>query len=176
MRNIKGYEGHYAITSCGKVWSYKSKKFLKPYITQSGYLTVNLSKNSKAKPYRIHRLVAEAYLDNPDNLPYVNHKNENKTHNYLNNLEWCDAEYNSNYGSCSNKIANKLKGNNNSSKKVMCIETGVIYDSGLEAERHTGIGNSSISRVVNGKMNTAGGFHWKYYDGSNKSESEKIAI
>lgn len=99
MRDIKGFEGHYAITSCGKVWSYKSKKFLKPYITQSGYLTVNLSKNSKAKPYRIHRFVAETYLDNPDNLPYVNHKNENKTHNYLNNLEWCNAEYNSNYGS-----------------------------------------------------------------------------
>lgn len=162
MRDIKGFEGLYAITSCGKVWSYRSKKFLALYQTKSGYLTANLSKNGKSKPYRVNRLVAEAYLENPNNLPYVNHKDEVKTHNWINNLEWCDAKYNSNYGSSRDKIAEKLEGNNNSGKPVICIETGVVYKSVKEAERQTGIHNSGINRVVNGKMKTSGGYHWKY--------------
>jgi hypothetical protein len=94
MRDIPGFEGKYAITSCGKVWSHKRKRFLKPQMNEKGYLRIQLH----GKYYRIHRLVAMAYLPNPNNLPQVNHKDENKQNNCLNNLEWCDAKYNNNYG------------------------------------------------------------------------------
>lgn len=88
MKDVVGYENIYGITSCGKVWSYKYKKFLEPGTDRLGYLRVNLFKDGQKKNYRIHRLVAEAYLPNPDNLPEVDHIDGNKTHNYLNNLQW----------------------------------------------------------------------------------------
>ena len=94
MRDIKNYEGIYAITSCGKVWSYRNNKFLAPSISGRGYFQVNLSKNGKYRHYFIHRLVAEAYLENPNNLPVVNHKDLNKLNNALTNLEWCTQSYN----------------------------------------------------------------------------------
>lgn len=79
MRDIPGFEGLYAVTSCGKVWSYKSKKFIKPYRIGNGYLAVKLA----GKNYRVHRLVAMTYIPNPENLPFVNHKDENKHNNCL---------------------------------------------------------------------------------------------
>ena len=97
MRDIKGFEGIYAITSCGKVWSYRSKKFIKPY-EWKGYLKVNLYLNGQVKKCRVHRLVAEAYIPNPEGKPQVNHLDENKTNNNVNNLEWATAKENSNYG------------------------------------------------------------------------------
>ena len=90
MKDIQGYEGLYAVTSCGKVWSYKNERFLKPYKKRDGYLEVYLYKGGERKHYIIHRLVAMAYIPNPDNLPQVNHKDENKENNALPNLEWCD--------------------------------------------------------------------------------------
>lgn len=109
MKDITNYEGLYAITSCGKVWSYKSKKFLKPYFN-GGYASVALSKNGKLTYPLVHRLVAEAYISNPDNLPQVNHKDEDKAHNCVNNLEWCDATYNNNYGTRTSRMATALTG------------------------------------------------------------------
>ena len=88
MKDIKGYEGLYAVTSCGKVWSYRNECFLKPKVNRNGYLFVNLYKDRKAKSYTIHNLVAEAYIPNTDNLPQVDHIDGNKTHNYVNNLQW----------------------------------------------------------------------------------------
>lgn len=108
MKDIKNFEGHYAVTSCGKVWSYKSKKFLKPRKDSSGYYQVSLWKDGKGKNYLLHRLVAEAYLPNPEGLPQINHKNENKADNCLNNLEWCTCKYNINYGT-RNKRASQTK-------------------------------------------------------------------
>lgn len=97
MKDIKGYEGHYAITSCGKVWSCKRQRFLKPFQNSCGYFHIDLCKNGVRKRYFVHRLVAEAFLPNPNNLPEVNHLDENKAHNYLNNLEWIDHASNCAY-------------------------------------------------------------------------------
>ena len=156
MKDIKGYEGLYAITSCGKVWSYRSKKFLKSCKQSTEYLAVTLCKDGTRKSYTIHRLVAEAYLPNPNNLPQVNHKDENKTHNYINNLEWCDNTYNVNYGTRNKRVGRAR------SKTVICVETNIVYHSPTEVEQTLGIDASSIHKCCKGKRHTAGGYHWRY--------------
>lgn len=103
MVDISGYEGHYAITSCGKVWSYKNKKFLTPHSYKNGYLCVALCKDAKPRTVSIHRLVASAYLKNENNFSDVNHIDEDKTNNAVPNLEWCSHKYNCNYGSRNEK-------------------------------------------------------------------------
>lgn len=86
MRDIPGYEGLYAITSCGKVWSHRNKKFLKPDINGRGYHRVVLSKNGETKRFLVHRLVAEAYIPNPNNYDTVDHIDGCPAHNYIKNL------------------------------------------------------------------------------------------
>lgn len=95
---IKGFDGYY-ISSFGRVYSEKQKKrFLKPHKTGGGYMMVGLYTNNKAYPKLVHRLVAETFIPNPKNYPQVNHKDENKTNNSADNLEWCTSKYNNNYG------------------------------------------------------------------------------
>ena len=149
MRDIKDYEGLYAVTSCGKIYSYKSKKFLKPFDNGKGYLQVILCKDGKQKHYRVHRLVAQTYLPNPDNLPQVNHIDEDKSNNALPNLEWCDAAYNNNYSFA---------------KKVICIETQEIFESVTEAAKAVDVAKGNISKCCSGKRKTCAGYHWRYYD------------
>ena len=103
MKDIPGYEGEYAITSCGKVWSYKRGRFLAPRLQQNGYTSVALCKNGIRKNELIHRLVALAYIANPLNLSEVNHLDEDKLNNALPNLEWCSHKYNCNYGTRNEK-------------------------------------------------------------------------
>lgn len=158
MKDIKGYEGLYAITSCGRVWSYRAKRFLKPQKSNSGYLRVNLCKDGKQKKCYLHRLVAETYLPNPDNLPQVNHIDEDKTNNALPNLEYCDAAYNINYGTGRERSAKAHQ------KKVICLETNEIFESVSEAAKAVDVAVSCISRCITGRHKTAAGYHWKYYD------------
>ena len=96
MKDIRDYEGLYAITEDGKVWSYRSKKFLKPEIMKLGYLRYALSKNGKTKKYLAHRLVAEAYIPNPNNYNEVSHIDETRDNNCVDNLEWCSHAINCN--------------------------------------------------------------------------------
>lgn len=153
MKAIKDYP-NYFISSSGQVWSQKNNLFLKPNINRHGYLFVNLynKEHPKGISKSIHRLVAKAYLPNPNNLPMVNHKDENKQNNSLDNLEWCDSKYNNNYG-----IAFNTK-----KKKVKCIETNIIYESTSEAARKTGLNQQNISAVCNHKRQTTGGYHWQF--------------
>ena len=154
MKDIKGYEGLYAITSCGRVWSYRSKKFLKPKRRKDNYLEVCLCKNGNQKSKLIHQLVAEAYLPNPNNYPVVLHLDgaESRDHNWINNLKWGTQKEN-----CNEPI---YKGRR--SKRIRCIETGEIYPSMKEAERQIGIAAGSISNCCHGKRKTAGGYKWKF--------------
>lgn len=194
MKDICGYEGLYAITINGDVWSYKSNRFLKPHLGNNGYYNVGLSKLKTVKRCSVHRLVADTYIPNPKNLPCVNHKDENKLNNNVENLEWCNYKYNSNYGTSKERIgvsnSKKLKGKKLSeetkrkisesekgkiiskthkerisqanSKKVICIETGIKYDSLQKAYEDTKISRSIIGRCCNGKLKTAGGYHWMF--------------
>ena len=112
MKDITGYEGRYAITSCGRVWSYKHKKFLKNCLDpRTGYYQVCLYKNGTKEHaiHLVHRLVAQTYLDNPNGYSCVNHKDEDKSHNYLGNLEWCTHYYNNNYGTRNSRISKSKK-------------------------------------------------------------------
>lgn len=122
MKDIPGYEGLYAITTEGEVWSYRQKKFLTPVLLY-GYPRVGLWKDGKVKRKFVHRIVAEAYLPNPENLPQVNHKDENRANCCLQNLEWCDAKYNANYGSRNDRIAEKntVKKINKFKRRLICL-------------------------------------------------------
>ena len=153
MKDIKNYEGLYGITSCGRVWSYKYKKFLTPFNNASGYLKVGLCKNGKVKNFYVHRLVSDAYLPNPDNLPQVNHKDENKANNCLQNLELCDSKYNNNYGTRIEKIKKPifqydLDGN-------FVREWPSATDVGKEVK-------GNICNCLKGNCKTAYGYMWKY--------------
>ena len=116
-RPIEGYEGLYEVSNTGQVRSldryvknghssYRLQKgrVLSPTKDRYGYLFVILTCNGKHKMFLVHRLVAQAFILNPDNLPQVNHKDEDKTNNRVDNLEWCDAKYNNNYGSRKDKV------------------------------------------------------------------------
>ena len=158
MKDIKGYEGLYAITSCGRVWSYRRKKFLSPSKDKGGYLQVVLHNNGEIKRFVIHRLVAEAYISNPDNLPEVNHKDEIKNHNWINNLEWVSHKENVVYGTRIERAAAACR------KPVYCVELNKVFESGKQAAEELKINAGSISCCCKGRYGykTAGGYHWKY--------------
>lgn len=149
MKDIKCFEGMYAVTSCGKVWSYKQKKFLKPWKNNKGYLCVTLYKkgNNSKKTFLVHRLVAGAYLENKENLKEVNHKDENPLNNCLNNLEWCDRKYNRNYGTANLRISIKQ------GHRVHCIETGMIFNSEKKAADYYGIRQCALNKHIRGDKN-----------------------
>ena len=148
MKDIKNYEGLYGITSCGKVWSYRNECFLKPRVNHKGYLIVQLYKDGKMKSYRIHRLVAEAYIPNPDNLPQVDHIDNDKTHNYVNNLQWITNRDNVRKGRNKPILQYTLDGE-------FVREWPCANDVGRAAQ-------TNIWYCLNGRTKSAYGFIWKY--------------
>ena len=148
MKDIKGYEGLYAITPEGEVWSYKRKMFLVLIADKKGYLRVNLCKDGKVKKYKIHRLVAEAYIPNPDNLPQVDHIDNDKTHNYVNNLQWITNRDNSRKSNNKPILQYDLDGN-------FVREWECAYDVGKVAVKN-------INHCLKGRTKSAYGYIWKY--------------
>ena len=121
--DIQGYEGLYQVSNFGRVKSLPKKhdismgkgyyitkeRILQPGEDKDGYLQVGLRKNKKTRMRKIHRLVAETFIPNLNNLPQVNHKDENKQNNDVINLEWCNNSYNQNYGTCGQKKSESMK-------------------------------------------------------------------
>ena len=142
------------------------EKILVPVLDNKGYQFVGLHKNGKRKDMKVHRLVAMAFIPNPENKPMVNHKDENPLNNCVDNLEWCTASYNANYGTrnqrcVQNRRSYKL-GDNPSAKAVFCEELNKTFDCAIRAKEELGIDASSIAKVCKGKLKTAGKLHWRY--------------
>ena len=158
MKDIKGYEGLYAITSDGQVWNYRTKMFMKQRVNRGGYLIVNLNKNGKKITYTVHQLVAKAYIPNPNNLPQINHKDENKQNNCVENLEWVSAKENSNYGTRNERVAKSH------SKPVYCVELDKVFESASIAARALNLFASAIGQVCKGKSKSTHGYNFKYWE------------
>ena len=170
-KDVVGYEGLYQISSFGRIKTFERKKFkktddcfvmkktgksiiMKTSRNQGGYETICLHKCGEIKQFKIHRLVATAFIENPNNLPCVNHKDENKLNNCVDNLEWCKEAYNIHYGTRTEKA----------SKPVYCVELNKTYKSMKEAGEEVGTKLCNISKVCRGQNKTCAGYHWRYAD------------
>ena len=179
---IKGQNGKHEVSNKGRIRSLNYKKLgitkvLKLSKDTMGYYYIMLYINKKNKAFRVHRLVAEAFIPNPDNKPCVDHINTIRTDNQVQNLRWVTQKEN-----CNNEISlkhqsksqkgkkiseehkKKLREGAPNCKKVLCVETGIIYSSTREAERRTGIYHNEICAVCKGKRKTTKGYSWKYVE------------
>jgi hypothetical protein len=163
-KDIQGFEGTYQISNYGRVKSLGNDKTRKEKILKgvkaNGYLKVGLYQDGKLVWKKVHRLVAEAFLENPEHLEQVNHKDECKTNNHVENLEFCDSKYNNNYGTRTQKCVEKL------SRRVDQINavTGEVvrqWASTMEAGRN-GYNQGHVAACARGERKTHKGFIWKY--------------
>ncbi len=189
-RPVVGYEGLYEVSNLGRIRTvehycfrgrYNQKSLVEPRIRvlneKSGYLKVNLSKGSKRETLLVHRLVAEAFIPNPEGLPQVNHKDENKKNNAVWNLEWCTVYYNNNYGTHNERCRSGNIGKKHSEeavakvaakhkKPVVALKDGVIvlrFESAADANRFNKDFNYiGISACCNERLNTYKGYKWQF--------------
>ena len=169
-KDIDGYKNLYQVSNYGNIKSLdkyvngrNSKRLIKGkkirlFEDKDGYKIVNLYKNSKMKQFRIHRLVAQAFIPNPGNLPQVNHKNEIKTDNKVENLEWITLIDNCNYGTRNQRISKRV---NQYDLQGNFIKT---WNSIIQVEKELNIFHSRIIEVCQGKRKQIGGYKWRYAD------------
>lgn len=174
---IDGYDG-YEVSNYGRVKSLnynktKQERILKQGTTKYGYQLVMLCNGGKHKMFSVHRLVAMAFIPNPNNYPLVNHKDEVKTNNHVENLEWCTAEYNNNYGTvrerCSGEnhpMYGKFGKKHHSSKQIIQLTlSGEVvrkWDCIADVTRELGYHNTNISACCKGRYKSAHGYKWRY--------------
>lgn len=163
--DIQGYEGLYKVNNRGEVLSVRSMKLLKAGKNSHGYMNIALTKDGKSKTHKIHRLVAIAFIPNPNNYPYINHKDEDKTNNNVENLEWCTHKYNLNYGTAIERRSKSIKENPLKQRKAviqLSLDGKLIseYRSTKEASEKTDIDRRQISRAINHVGKQAHGFLW----------------
>ena len=166
-RPVRDYEGLYEVSNLGQVRSldrwinnrYIQGCILRPW-NAHGYNLVMLCKDALRKRASIHRLVAEAFIPNPDNLPEVNHKDECKTNNHVENLEWCDREYNQEYGTARERSTLEQR---KQVEQLTLDGRHVAYFSGLRiVSRELQMDSSLIAKVCRGQKKTAYGYQWRY--------------
>ena len=168
-KDIAGYEGRYQASDLGNIKSLISNKILKPRIDKNGYFKVILyTGNGDKKEFRLHRLIAETFIPNPENFPQVNHINEDKTNNAVDNLEWCTSLQNNNHGTRNERIRphaiaagmKSAKAVQQYDKKGNLIKT---WDSLRSVERELNIPHSNIIASIK-RNGSAGGYIWKLLD------------
>lgn len=173
-KDVLNYEGLYKVSNYGRIKrttkTIKKKngvlylikeKEKKPYTNKNGYSYVTLyNAHYKAKTIQVHKLVAQSFISNPNKYPCINHKNENKLDNRVENLEWCSYKYNINYKNA------HIKSSISHKKKILQFSLDNVFinafDSAIDAKQKTKIDNGSISRCCYGKSKTAGGFLWRF--------------
>ena len=168
-KDIKDYEGKFQVSSYGNVRNINYYgtgiiKIVNQRPNENGYMVVSLSKNKKTKPCKVHRLVAETFLPNPENLPEVNHKDENKTNNRVENLEWKTHRGNCNHGTRNERIFEKTTNGKCSKKVLQFSKSGEFireWPSVMECSRN-GYDFRNVSACCLGKRKTAYGFCWEY--------------
>lgn len=182
-KDVVGYEGLYQVSNLGRVKSLYKKNgaILKAYPNGFGYLIVSLFVNGNSKKHKVHRLVANAFIPNIHNLPCVNHKDENKTNNFVfvntdgsidyekSNLEWCTYKYNTNYGNAQDRrvvtMFEKYNKWPNSRAIIQFTKDNSFvkeYVSAAAAEEENGFNRKGIGMCASGKLKTYKGFVWRY--------------
>lgn len=170
FKPIKDYE-HYYISNCGRVLNTKSGKMLNMYDNGHGYLFVRLCKNGEYKTKRVHRLVAQAFIENPDNLDTVDHINGIKTDNRAENLQWLSNSDNVKRfyreqitEEQKQRKINAFRKNQEHStiKPIICTTTGIIYESVTDASKKLNIDHSTVSKILKGIRYSTHGYHFKY--------------
>lgn len=183
-KDVVQFEGYYQVSNLGNVKRLRTEvqsclkhhngtKIVKERnLTkkiQNKYYSVHLCKNGKSKTIRVHRLVAQAFIPNPNNLPQINHKDENKLNNSADNLEWCTCKYNQNYGT------RKYKREHSKVKPIQKIDikTKEVLDTYFSlsyAAKENNLSFKAISRAATGKVKTSGGYIWKYIGNNQEGE------
>jgi hypothetical protein len=167
-KDIAGYEGLYQVSNIGRVKSlpkmcgvrYNEERILKPCADKDGYLSVTLSNNYKMKHFKVHRLVAEAFLENEENLPIINHKDLCVTNNCVDNLEWCSWSYNNTYKERAERTAKK------NMKPILQYDLDGKFirewEGGSVIHRELGYNVSHIYSCCTGQRKTSQGYKWKF--------------
>lgn len=155
----------YEVSNFGRVMSNNMRNHKEPLLMSTfpdkdGHMKVRLSKDGKAKNLFVHRLVASAFIPNPENLPVVNHKDENPANNHVQNLEWCTQKENTVYKQMPKRRAKSLR------KPIAQLDKDGnvirVWESRSEIEAETGFKGSNITRVCQGERRSAHGFGWRY--------------
>lgn len=182
-RDVVGYEGRYRVSDQGRVKSLDynrtgKERVLKPEKDEGGYLTVAFSKEGSVKRFLVHRLVAQTFIQNPNNYPQVNHKDEEKTNNCVENLEWCTSSYNINYGThIERQIATRnARKSYGAEQPVIATRNGTEqwFKSQNEAARRLGLKQGSIHFCLVGRFRQTGGYSFRLATQSDRPLTEPL--
>ena len=161
-KDVPGFEGLYQVSNYGQIKSTPRRGtaggIMKGHADRKGYINITLRKDGMQYTQKLHRLVAITFIPNPHNYPEVNHRDENKQNNRIDNLEWCSTSYNHDYGT------RTLRASARCGKPIRCIETGIEYQGARWASRELGIDASSITKALKNPNKTCGGYHWQYIE------------
>lgn len=155
-QDVKNYKGLYQVSNYGNIKNVKNNTLVKGWVNNYGYAMVSLTKNKQRKTALRSRIIAQAFLPNPMKKEHVNHKDENKLNNHVDNLEWVTQQENNAWGTRNERIGLSNR------KKVYCHQTDTVYPSLTIAAKELGVGQPHISRVLKGKLKQTGGYTFEY--------------